>query len=455
MQQIVPPVSIVQKILGEQKKIEGTSYRMTVHCVRAERPEGVLLCHTLTGELLLLSREEEAALKMLPGPVPPALEALASRWFLRPEGSDDMALADQTRRIAERFRKKDGLLTKYTIFTTMACNARCFYCFEAGWGKSSTMSEETARATAAYIGAHRGGQPVKLRWFGGEPLVNAKAIDVITDSLRKQGVEFRSVMTTNGYLFDEALVRRAKDDWNLQQTQITLDGTEEIYNARKAYVHPEGSPFRRVLGNIGLLLDAGIGVDVRLNMDEDNEGDLYALADQLAERFAGKRGFGVHLLAIQKNHDGVDPLDCEKERRVYVEKLRPLRDYMEEKHIAARLPLSRGLSIDACRADSDSATTVTPDGRLGRCDSSKDGGIWGSVWSEERNEEVLRQWKERRPPEAACKSCAIYPQCIRLKKCPTYEHGSALDQEVREVLEDRLRRAVLGAFEDWKAANKA
>ncbi len=449
MVQIAPPINPAQKILGQQRINEENTYRLTAHCVRIEQPEGVLLYHTLTGEVLLLTKGEADKLRELPGPVPADLGELAPRWFLRPEGADDMALADQVRQIAERFRKKETALTKYIIFTTMACNARCFYCFETGW-ENSTMSDETARATAAYIMKHCGGKPVRLGWFGGEPLVNAKVIDIITDQLRRQGGAFHSGMTTNGYLFDEAMVRRAKDDWNLQEAHITLDGTEEIYNARKNYVNPEGSPFQRVLRNIGLLLDAGVQVNVRLNMDRDNEGDLYTLIDQLAERFLGKPGFCVYLEGLRENTGSAPQSYTEEERRAYAEKLRSLRVYTESKGVAEKQPLRRGLVVNACKADSEKYTVVTTEGRLSRCESCRDGAVWGSVFSEERDEEVLRQWKEFRPPVEACKDCAIYPQCFRLKKCPNWPGPcSPIERGNRE---NRFRRMVLGAYEDWKAA---
>ncbi len=451
MRQIVPPITVAQKILGKQKRDISTPYRLTTHCVQVERPEGVLFYHTLTGELLLLSREEAAALENLSGPVPPALEALVSKWFLRPEGADDMALADQVLDIARRFEKDDGVLTKYLIFTTTACNARCFYCYEAGW-ENSTMTERTARTAGEYIAGHCGGRPVKLTWFGGEPLVNAKAIDAITDSLRKQGVEFRSVMTTNGYLFDEGLVRRAKDAWNLQQTQITLDGTEEIYNARKAYVHPEGSPFRRVLGNIGLLLDAGVPVKIRLNMDEDNERDLYTLVDQLADRFGETPGFSVYPAGLRDNTGSVPKSYTEEKRLDYVQKLRSLRAYAESKGIAEREPLRRGLRVNACEGDNDKFSIITPEGKLSRCEYCRGSAVWGSVFSEERDEEVLRQWKEFRRSGEACRDCAIYPQCLRLKKCPNWpDHCSPMERQLRE---DEIHWRVLGAYEDRKAANE-
>lgn len=452
MRQIVTPIKIVRKILGQQKTDAGAPHRLSAHCMRAERPEGALLYHTLTGEMLLLTRGEAAQLDALPGPVPEGLAALVAGWFLRPVGADDRALADQTREIAARFAKKETAITAYTIFTTTGCNARCFYCFEAGW-KPVSMTEQTARDTAAYIAAHCGGNPVSLGWFGGEPLVNIRAIDVITDELRRRGVGFRSTMSSNGYLFDEALAGRVQGAWNLQHVQITLDGTEEVYNQRKAYVNPQGSPYRRVLRNIGLLLEAGIRVTVRLNMDGDNERDLYALADELAERFGGRLGFGVYLTVIFENRGPKPSVYTEEERDAYARSLRSMQSYLEEKGIAARARLRRRVVFNSCMADSDSAATVTPEGLLGRCEGCIDDGVWGSIYSDEADEEAIRRWKERNSPGEACGACAAYPQCIRLKRCPDkLEHCTPIE---RANFEGKLRRAMLSSYEAWKAGQQA
>lgn len=453
MRQVVSSTQTVQKILGRQKVEEGILYRLSAHCMLVERPEGVLLYHTLTGELLLLSAEEAAALGKLPGPVPPALGELAARWFLRPLEADDTALADQVREIAGLFvRKKETALTTYSIFTTTACNARCFYCFEAGWEKSS-MTERTALDTAKYIADHCGGKPVRLSWFGGEPLVNTRAIDVITERLRQEGAEFHSTMTSNGYLFDEALIQQARDNWNLRRVQITLDGTEDVYNQRKAYVNPQGSPYQRVLRNIGLLLDAGVRVTVRLNMDGDNESDLYALADELAERFGGKPDFGVYLSVLYENRGPERSGYTEVERGSYARGLRSMQAYLEGKGIATRPPLRREVAVNSCMADSGDSTTVTPEGLLGRCEGCMNGSVWGSIYFDEMDEEVLRQWKERKPPEAACGACPIYPQCVRLKKCPNWSENCTPIKRARR--EEKILRGILGSYEEWKAGQSA
>lgn len=452
MRQIIPPVGLIHKLIGVQKMGERTPYRLTTYSVRVERPEGVLLYHTLTGEMVLLSHDEAEQLVGLFGSVPTGLSELVASWFLVPDGLDDMAMADQIRNISAILMPNEkNALTDYTIFLTTDCNARCFYCYEAGWKKSS-MSDQTALRTAKYIAFHRANKPVHIQWFGGEPLLNTRAIDVISNYLRQEGVEFHSTVISNGYLFDEMLVKRAKDTWNLELASIPMDGTETVYNQRKAYVNPQDSPYQRVLRNIGLLIDSGIPVHVRLNMDSGNEKCLYALVDELAKLYGEKPGFGVNLVVLLEN-TGINPRAyTEEERCTYALMRRSLLDYMVKKGVATKVPLKRGVTIKACVAEPGKSVTVTPDGRLGLCAVCKDGNIWGSVYSDEIDREVLQRWSEHRQPGESCKTCAIYPRCISLKKCPEWsEQCTFIEQRYRE---DRLRRAVVCAYEDWKVATQ-
>ena len=256
-------------------------------------------------------------------------------------------------------------------------------------------------------------------------------------------------MDSNGYLFDQALAARAKRNWNLEQVQITVDGTEEVYNARKAFVHPEGSPFQRVLGNIGLLLDAGVPVAVRLNMDEENEKDLYALVDDLAARFGGKPGFSIHCRVLIENK-GVEPAAyTEEKRNSLAEKAWAMWAYLDNKGIASKACLARGIILYFCWADKPNAATITPEGRLGRCESHIDKGLWGSVFSQERDEQVLRQWREHRSMGEQCRNCPLYPQCGRTKKCVI--HPARCSPIERAEMQINLSRGILSTFEQWKA----
>ena len=168
--------------------------------------EGGLLFHILTRELVLLSDEEYANIL--------ELEELKARWFVVPEQMDEMKKADMVRWILRSTAKKPKNTNNYIVMPTTDCHARCFYCFEKGRSRIP-MSEETAHKTARYIREHCGGQKVRIAWFGGEPLFNQKAMDIISKDLREAGIDFHSGIATNGYLFDDEAGYMAKILWNL------------------------------------------------------------------------------------------------------------------------------------------------------------------------------------------------------------------------------------------------
>lgn len=88
MQTILPPSGNTIKILGKARSAEHGLRWM--HYVLAQPVEdGVLVFHTLTRALLLLTQEEYTA--------PDAVAELRSSWFRVPQEMDDMKYADQVR----------------------------------------------------------------------------------------------------------------------------------------------------------------------------------------------------------------------------------------------------------------------------------------------------------------------------------------------------------------------
>ena len=212
MKIIIPTTSTFEQVVGRQKRADGELYRLMTYVVQQPVADGMLLYNTLTCSLVLLTPDEAADII--------AQGELIDRWFLVPQGHDDRKLCRQVRQMAVLLTPAPKVVTTYTILPTTGCNARCFYCYEQGT-RPVTMTAETASQVVRYIVAHRGNEEVTLRWFGGEPLVNVKAIDQICTELRAQGVPFTSSMVSNGYLFDADMVQRAKNLWQLQKVQIT------------------------------------------------------------------------------------------------------------------------------------------------------------------------------------------------------------------------------------------
>lgn len=409
MECLIPANETILGILGKNTAGE-SGRRMIRYCITRPTEDGVLLFHTLTRELLLLDPEEFDGYL--------TSDYLYKHYFTIPENLDERELVELVRWVRSGLKKKKTSIRSYTILPTTDCNARCFYCYERGCRKIS-MTRETAEKAADYIIRRCGNGPVRLRWFGGEPLMNSPAIDAICSRLRAAQIPFQSSMTSNGYLFRDDLTARAVKDWNLKQIQITLDGTETVYNRSKAYVDPQGSPFRIVLDNISRLLDAGVSVVIRMNMDLYNREDLLELTRQLASRFENQKGLHAYVSLLFDETKTWEELHTPAQWEQLYRALRQLEELLLTSGLAApsACRLRRDLPLHYCMADSGESEMILPDGQLGLCEHHTDDEFIGHIDSPHREEAVIASWRERFDPIPECDGCAHYPECIQLKKC--------------------------------------
>lgn len=440
MIQVTPPVEIIIKSLGEQKIIN-KSYRQLTYIHVCKENSGVLIYNLMTRECIFLSGDEER--DYLECNLNSAIvQEMIKKWFLVPSHSDDFALFKQVDNI---FRfvvdNKESSLTKFVIYPTTDCNARCFYCFELNCNRIS-MTEQTARDVAEFIIRKSNGKKVHLMWFGGEPLCNMKAIDIIVDILNKNGINYDSEMISNGYLFSQNIVSNAKNNWNLRKIQITLDGTEEIYNRCKAYVYKDvKSPFLRVLDNIELLLKSGIYVNIRLNMDMHNYEDLQILAQQLVERFGKFDNYLIYIsLLFEKCGDKFIPRSYEDKIILY-QKYYEIISFVRKHNKGNKYLLSRLRTSKHCMADSNDTTTILPDGRLGKCEHFTDSNFYGSIFNDNIDKTCIEYFKEIRDYGEKCHNCTLQPMCLPLKACPIKpDYCDEFEKEVKiKFLEERMR----------------
>ena len=438
MQMISPANETVLAIL-KRFKTTTEQQRMICYCVETPVDDGVLLFNLLTRELVLLTAEEYANMGAIP--------ELRDRWFLVPEDAKEKEYADLVRWVLSNRQKKSKNITGYTIFPTTDCNARCFYCFELGRSRIP-MNEETALKTVQYIKDHCGGEKIHISWFGGEPLFNQRAIHTICDGLRREDVEFKSTMVSNGYLFEKETVKTAVENWNLHRVQITLDGTEQVYNKAKAFIYKEGSAYQRVLTNIGLLLEAGVSVQIRLNMDLYNAADLMKLVEELAERFGGRKGIHVYAHHIFKGNEAMADSHTEEEWAERTAAMIRLEDKIRDCGLESKAGISKTIRLNHCMADSGKSVTILPDGYIGLCEHFSESEFIGHIDREGFDEAVVKSWKERMPELPECVECVLYPECIQLKKCP---NGGKCFPAMREERIRKLKRQMLNEYERWKS----
>lgn len=435
MRTIVEPKKHIAALWSKPEIRDGETFRMMRYVMRVDHDGKVLIHNVVTGQLVVLDQEEVDILDRLPLNYRPGMKALVDEHYLVPENYDEHRQVVNLRMILQKLkdaRKPDGIITQYTILPTTLCNARCYYCYEQGI-KPVTMTEETAKSIVEFINNHCDEKrTVSIMWFGGEPSVGTKLIDQICLGLLEKGIRFFSSITTNGYLFDEELVSNAISLWNLREVCISVDGTETTYNETKAFVAAQGSPYKRVMKNVGLFLDNNITVYMRMNFDIANYNEFTTLVNEVLLRFHCDDHF--HLSAHPVNGDfrnkkgellhGSEDWFCNK-----LAQLNWLAWENGLFHDYPRLPCMR---VNGCTASNKGSLVITPEGNLAKCPEVFCGdNVIGNVWDGIVHKELVKSWTVFSDYKR-CELCTYFPYCDRLKNCGAMDRcTSKLDYTLR------------------------
>lgn len=442
MQLLYQTVKPFDKLLKKQKVKPGQQYRPMYYVVEQSVDEGLLLYHTMTKAMLLLTPEEAMVYKEHPADLPQLIEL----WFLVPQSHDDCLLSRQVRDVAKMLQKKSDAITGYTILTTTDCNARCFYCYEMGRPRVP-MSRETALQTADYIISHCKGKEVSIHWFGGEPLYNKPIITLICQQLKDAGIKYTTKMISNGYLIDNETIKEAKDLWHLEKVQITLDGTEEIYNRSKAYIYKDVNAYRRVIDNIHKLQDADILVNIRLNIDMHNADNLSKLAEELHREFDDPKGISVYLHALFEEAKGSKAMHDDEKRKYVFDKMTEIESLLKGYGLFRPSRLKREVKINHCMADNENSVVIVPVGHIGKCEHYSEDHFVSHIGSEEWDAQMMDNFRETRDEIDACATCFDYPNCIWLKLC---ENTPKCYLEERQYKLANLQQSMLKAYQKHK-----
>lgn len=408
-------------------------YRLNKFVIHIEYQDGWVLYNTASGSIVFIRNEEDLR---------KSLDDLIKMYYYVPLSFDEVSRVDELRDQTSSAPKK-GPLNGFTILTTMDCNARCFYCYEKGQPRMS-MSEKVAKDVADYVKKNASSTDISIRWFGGEPLVNSTAIDIICNSLIADGIRFKSSIISNGLLFSDSIIQRAKTLWNLNRVQISLDGTKDVYQKAKAYKNAVGNEFERVIENVHKLADSGIRVTIRLNQDLYNTDDLYNLADLLSTQFKGEKHVSVYNNLLYDENTEIDP---ELESARY-EKFKALQDKLADSGLLSNKSLNDKLRFCHCMADNDSSVVITPNGGIGICEHFLSNHLIGSIYESSFDSEEIQKWKETYPPTSKCFECPLYPQCVRIKMCPeekemcTFSHCENKIELIKRALLRKSRSAI-------------
>lgn len=439
--------SIIGFLGGIQLKVKNKEYRYNQFVMKTEFNEDEeVWVNLFTGAVISISKTEIDNISL----DYPCIYAdyLVENYFLVPKNFNELELVEDYRKRNMKPITPNSLdhLNSFTILTTTECNARCFYCYQHSDKNKHHMTEETAKKVVRYITETTfPNQDVFIGWFGGEPTYNSKVIDIITTGVKATGRRIFASMISNGYLFNKKLVEKAASFWGLNNIQITLDGTEEIYNKTKRYIYKDDpNPFKTVIHNIHDLANHNISVIIRLNCGEHNLENLKELVEFIGEEFKDNRLVSVYL------HELFDKEGkrTEEQNKTIFKNMIELQKLLYDKHMmvwAASLPYT--IQSQHCMVDSNDSVIIAPSGEVGLCEHYQNSKFVCDVdHPYEKDFDVIRSWRQMSEFESICDDCKFRPACLKCKQCPDHRICNPYEKEFRLY---QVATESLAFYERW------
>ncbi len=402
MKEIWKPDPLIETLILPRDADEHVVYRPSLYAIPLQYAGKSYVFHTLTkqcieGTLPRTAKKGEG------------YDDLIQASFLVPEDEEEWAFYRYVFTLADMaVNQNNG--RSYTILPTLACNARCIYCYEAGM-KPVTMNEETVQQTIRYILSHDTKHGVALSWFGGEPLLCPEIIDKICYSLKEKGIPYTSKTVTNGSLITPELIAKMNGLWNLSFIQISMDGAESDYIKRKHY-YVYDQTYDRVLNNINLLAEAGIDVSVRCNVDEENWQNIPAFLEDFASKIADREHVSIHFALL---------FDCRRSRNNLAMYQKVMDFDREIQRHGFRIPEPEfAFRRIHCMADA-GTEVIGPDGRLYPCEHCPEEACYGDIWNGMTNEAARTEFCRTDEIREECRTCPFLPDCTGFRYCPNQE----------------------------------
>lgn len=401
------------------------SYRFNRMLLTIDIDDGKVMLNGITRAIIFLHNSELDNIHDIK-----TYENLYRWYFLVPEDYNEI---EEVNKIRDKLRLPiDDLylnnVSRFTILPTLACNARCGYCYESKLKMKRNMTAETALKVSEYIlqKSFRYDH-IQLNWFGGEPLVNYKVIDLICNYLRTRGKLFKSDITTNGYLLNGNILKKAVENWRTTSVQITIDGTEDVYNKVKNYVNIKENAYQRIISNIKELLRYNIDVSIRLNVTPTNGENLLELVDELNAIFGARSGLHIYCRAIFES----GKQRTEEENKIIYDAILKIENKLKEFEFSIGQPYRDSIGVAQCMSDDGSSVLINPEGFIGTCEHYVAEDFFGDINNSKIDYEVLNGWRDYMKDLEICKNCPVYADCLRPKKCKELRSCDRIIKEYR------------------------
>lgn len=388
-------MKILRKSLNCREYLSDIRYVPSIYNITEQYGKMRLTFNTASSSVFLA---EAGEISLLDFPLD-ELKILVNNGFYIPEGESEFSVYSS--KVNEYSYK---LPNYFTIIVTTICNARCFYCYEADYNKRS-IDNEAEKLIVNYLARVLKDQnDFVLDWYGGEPLLCIDKIDSIILFLHKKinlsRYNWSSSITTNATLADHDLIDHMVKTWHLNMAHITIDGIESDHNNRKNVALDGKSAFKTTISAIENLLDAGVFVNLRIHLDNNNKHNFREII-RLIKRFFVYPNFRIFPTVLFPPENKMEDRyikDMDKEKLFYT----IFKIMKEEGCIDNYIDALPKPKLEGCYATSQNKIVIAPDGSLHSCVQEFIGVSW-------EGDEKFQNYISKC---GGCINCEYFPICL-------------------------------------------
>ena len=326
-------------------------------------------------------------------------------------------------------QEKQGLLLrnaeeiKASILLGMTCNYHCHYCFEKAAITCSSkqlpqMTPEIADKITEYICQQlKNNQTVKklkILWFGGEPLLYKSVLKHISRKImaftQHHNITYSGDIVTNGRFLDKNTLIELQE-LGVDEGQITLDGTQEVYCKSKG---ASSEDFDYVIENICQAAEK-IALLIRLNIPDNDANEAIAITDYL---YGHKNLLGKVRVYFAFVKDYSLPPSTARQAYVkftqnYSHWLNHVIEHYGASNVAIRFPIRKSTSCGSIRERN---FCIDSSGNLYKCerrfgdDTRITGDIWNGGYYNDTHLAYLSTVDS--PLKNECSQCSYLPICM-------------------------------------------
>lgn len=363
-----------------------------------------VLYNTITNKFVVLSDAIKEALKC--ETVSPLSLKLESNNYLVKDDVDEKQMIESLF-VQRRFSSK---VYQLTLNTSLDCNLCCWYCYETHAQKTN-MSLELVKNILLHLEIKSQADPFKileLSFFGGEPLLNYKAIKALLEGVKMLSERFdfdiHLTFVTNGTLINQKYVELLKEF--KVRFQITIDGNKDTHNNTRKYKSKllGTDSYGRIMDNLKLLneQEAEFYFIVRVNYETDTLKSISKLMADL--EFLDKRRTALSLHRVWQHKA------TEEDSALLIDAI----NYINSMgFVVSTFPLATNL--ENCYADNYNQAIINYDGNVYKCtardfSSEQPSGKLNSLGLIEWNAPLLLDRLALDIPQK-CKDCLLLPSC--------------------------------------------